>query len=74
MFFRRGNKVIVDFKELHKNSRIGIIDEFNNEGVVIKCEEDEKISKIFIPMTSISEVVLVEEVDSKHTTKTTQYY
>lgn len=73
MFFRRGNKVTVDFKEIYKESKTGIIDEFNNEGIVIKCEENEKTNTIFIPMTSISEVVLVEEVDSKYTTKTTQY-
>lgn len=73
MFFRRGNKVTVDFKELYKDSRTGIIDEFNSEGVVIKCEEDGKTNTIFIPLTSISEVVLVEEVDNKRTTKTTQY-
>ena len=73
MFFRRGNKVTVDFKELYKDSRTGIIEEFNNEGIVIKYEEDEKTNTVFIPMTSISEVVLVEEADSKYTTKTTQY-
>lgn len=73
MFFRRGNKVTVDFKELYKDSRTGVIEEFNNEGIVIKYEEDEKTNTVFIPMTSISEVVLVEEVDNKYTTKTTQY-
>lgn len=73
MFFRRGNKVTVDFKEIYKESKTGIIDEFNNEGIVIKYEENEKTNTVFIPMTSISEVVLVEEVDNKYTTKTIQY-
>lgn len=73
MFFRRGNKVTVDFKEIYKESRTGIIDEFNNEGIVLKYEEAEKVNTVFIPMTSISEVVLVEEVDNKYTTKVTQY-
>ena len=73
MFFRRGNKVTVDFKELWKESKTGVIDEFNNEGVVLKCNIDEKDSVVFIPMSSISEIVLVEEVDNKYTPKTTQF-
>lgn len=66
MFFRRGNKVIIDFLESTKESRTGIIDEFNDKGIVIKSNN--KTS--YIPFTSVSEIVLEEEVSSNGNFKT----
>lgn len=63
MFFRRGNLVKVDFIETNKSSIVGTTQEFSHEGVVITDEKENKTR--FIPMTSISEVVLIKPVDTR---------
>ena len=58
MFFRKNNIVVVDFVEPNKESKQGRVDEFSSEGIVVIFDGNDKPT--FIPMTSISEVRLVE--------------
>ena len=63
-FFKAGNKVVVDFIEVGKPSRMGKIEESDKAGFVLASEVDGVQTSSYIPFSSVSEVHLKEKVDS----------
>ena len=58
MVLKIGNKVKVDFLETGKDSKEGVLLEVSELGITI---EDDYRKIAFIPMGSISEIVLLEK-------------
>ena len=76
MFLKTGNKVVVDFIEAGKPSRMGKVEEADKSGFVLSSEVDGVQTSSYIPFTSVSEVHLKEKVDTaaRFRQQNSQYY